>query len=266
MAGADECDDVGANFLVGQPGAGLRIRRLEQKRQEIFRRGLSRVEERFPTGDDGIDRGFEKFDGVAAAILREARHPFREVEQIGRVEDADRREEARHRDHELVGIALEAARKDRGPEDVEGNAMHVRLDVDDASGPDAAPPSCERLGGFGHGIRERGDDTRREDRGDGAALDAPGLAFDREQAVAETGRKDALLQRVLAIIGDIVEEDATDRGRVTDHGADPEQNRGRSGLDVRNGLASRSRSDCAEACGGRQEDAIAQGAAWAPVA
>ena len=128
-----------------------------------------------------------------------------------------------HRGHELVGIALEAAREDRRAQDVERHPVHLRLHVDHAPGPEPRPAGGERIRGETHRNREPGDDTRGENGRDRPPLDAPELAFHRQQPVAEAGREHPLLQGVLAVIGDVVDQYAADRGRMVDHRTDAEK-------------------------------------------
>ena len=100
--------------------------------------------------------GFEKPNGIAAAQLRDAGHPIRKVEQVGGIEDADRREKKRAiAVMKASGSRSRPPGEDRRPEHVERDAMHVRLHIDHAAGAKLGPALGEGVGHACHGGARR---------------------------------------------------------------------------------------------------------------
>jgi hypothetical protein len=83
----------------------------------------------------------------------------------------------------------------------------------------AAKPQQPRDHILGSGIDgscERADRFGRKQRRQGAPLDAPLFVLGFEQAVAQAGPKHALLQRILAVIGGVIDKHTANSGRVVD--------------------------------------------------
>src|ERR1700731_1006050 len=90
------------------------------------------------------------------------------------------------------------------------------------------PSVGQRPGRTQHGGRETHDAPAREHRGQGAPLYVPLLAFGTEQTVIEPRRQHPALQRILAVIGGIIEKNAAngarlvDQNRIADRQSDPD--------------------------------------------
>ena len=218
MAGGNEGDDVAADFDLAQPGTGLRILRLEQERKQVMgHRGGIVPEPLPPRLYDRVDGVAEDPDGRARLQSAEAWNEFRQAEKIERLDPPDGVEVGPPGGAHFVGIATEAIGEDGPLENIEGQEGDLRGNVDDRVRRFPPPALDKGVGGIVHAGRPGHDVPEREDGRKSAALNPPLLLLGKQEAVAERRRHDPALQRVLAIVGLIVEEHATDGCRLAHH-------------------------------------------------
>ena len=169
---------------------GLRILRLQQQREQIARRRLRRLRSACGGAAMMSSTALAKNASVAAPPQApDARQEFRRAEQVERIEPAEGVEVARHR---AAGI-----RWRRAPRPWLNSVCSSTRSVRRAISTSACRCRCAAgarrsrstrgAGDAVHGGGEIGDLPRRKQRRQRAALRAPGLALDREQAVPRPG-------------------------------------------------------------------------------
>src|SRR5690242_4246450 len=104
MTGADESDDIGADFEISQPLASLRISRFEQQGQEIAWRRLASGQQILAAADQLTHQILEEADRWLCPPAPDARHPIRQAEDIDGIDPAQTLEIAGNGTPQGIGV------------------------------------------------------------------------------------------------------------------------------------------------------------------
>ena len=232
MPGDDEELHVVQKFLGCHATAGLGILGLEHVVEQVVGGpGCPRRDRAPPLLDGARDHGVHGPDRAYAQHRSRSRHPVRDMQEIEHRGPAD----SLHIPDDGLAIEFDvevfAARKRHVADDIEGCREHLADHLGLAAAPRQA--LCRALRRGRHHRRQRGHVALREDRRDGAALPAPGIAFGGEQAVAHRRAQHAQHDLGFRVVADIVEEDAPQRAGILHHVPAAAEPPGHHRLDIR---------------------------------
>ena len=146
--------------------------------------GAPELQKALAGADDVVDRAREEFERGASAQPAEPRQELRRADEIERIEAPDRLEIAGHGELERARVAAEPLREQRLLEHFERHPRHLLRDLDDPALPLGREPLGRRRRDPVDRRREAADLARREQRRERAALGAPVLAVDGQEAPA----------------------------------------------------------------------------------
>src|SRR4051812_37701480 len=128
MSGGNEGENVGADFDFTQSLAGLRVFRLQKKREQIPRHVVGALFQMPATGQDySIDCLIENLQRSASLKTSKTRHRSRQAEHVERIDLSDRFKVVFHSFANVFWILAQASGKN-------GALKHVQTDARDLDG------------------------------------------------------------------------------------------------------------------------------------
>jgi hypothetical protein len=160
-------------------------------------------------GNDPLNQSYPTPTEAAAREVVGSRNPDRqqEIEHAGAAEARSITEDQLAH---LRPVFVHLEREHRGADDLQGEALQHRYDLDRAFAP-RCEIDDERVGGRGDMPRQNANRARREGRGYGSPLLFPLIALAKEQSAAKNRAKDPDRRRRADIVAGTFDEDMADR-------------------------------------------------------